>query len=55
MAVAGSALKWLQNNLKILKNINDSEQVNKCCVSEIYEYNIFFNGPIVSWKCFFYW
>lgn len=27
VAVAGSALKWLQNNLKILKNIDDSEQV----------------------------
>ncbi|XP_037031870.1 glycerol kinase [Bradysia coprophila] len=27
VAVAGSALKWLQNNLKILKNIDDSEQL----------------------------
>lgn len=31
VAVAGSALKWLQNNLKILKNIDDSEQVVSFC------------------------
>lgn len=27
VAVAGSALRWLQNNLKILDNIEDSEHV----------------------------
>lgn len=40
VAVGGSALKWLQNNLKILKNPQESEQVNyNSCIIDVFVNN----------------